>query len=130
MSDRLGLTVRKEVDFSEWYTEVVQKAELADIRYNVKGFVVFRPWAVQTMNKMFQLFEAELESKGHLPTLFPALIPESNFELESEHVKGFLPEVFWVTEAGGTGGKLDERLALRPTSETAMYKMYSLWIRS
>ncbi len=130
MSDRLGLTVRKGVDFSEWYTQVVQKAELADIRYNVKGFVVFRPWAVQTMNKMFQLFEAELESKGHLPTLFPALIPESNFQLESEHVKGFLPEVFWVTEAGGTGEKLDERLALRPTSETAMYKMYSLWIRS
>ncbi|MEM2094625.1 MAG: proline--tRNA ligase, partial [Candidatus Bathyarchaeia archaeon] len=68
--------------------------------------------------------------KGHLPTLFPALIPESNFRLESEHVKGFLPEVFWVTEAGAKSERLEERLALRPTSETAMYKMYSLWIRS
>jgi len=130
MSDRLGLTVRKGEDFSEWYTQVVQKAELADIRYNVKGFVVFRPWAVQTMNRMFQLLEVELERKGHLPTLFPALIPESNFQLESEHIKGFLPEVFWVTEAGGKSERLEERLALRPTSETAMYKMYSLWVRS
>jgi len=130
MSDRLGLTIKKGEDFSEWYTQVVQKAELADIRYNVKGFVVFRPWAVQTMNRMFQLLEAELERKGHLPALFPALIPESNFQLESEHIKGFLPEVFWVTEAGGSSEKLEERLALRPTSETAMYKMYSLWVRS
>jgi len=103
---------------------------MADIRYNVKGFVVFRPWAVRMMNRMFQLFEKELERKGHQPTLFPALIPESNFQIESEHVEGFLPEVFWVTEAGGTNDRLEEKLALRPTSETAMYKMYSLWIRS
>ncbi len=130
MSDRLGLTVGKGEDFSEWYTQVVQKAELADVRYNVKGFVVFRPWAVQTMNRMFQLLEVELERKGHLPVLFPALIPESNFRLESEHIKGFLPEVFWVTESGGDSERLEERLALRPTSETAMYKMYSLWVRS
>ncbi len=130
MSDRLGLTVGKREDFSEWYTQVVQKAELADIRYNVKGFVVFRPWAVQTMNRMFQLLEVELERKGHLPVLFPALIPESNFQLEAEHIKGFLPEVFWVTESGGDSERLEERLALRPTSETAMYRMYSLWVRS
>jgi prolyl-tRNA synthetase len=59
----------------------------------------------------------------------PSLIPESNFLLEADHVKGFAPEVFWVTEAGSSG-KLSERLALRPTSETALYKMYALWIRS
>lgn len=75
MSDEKGLTVKKSEDFSQWYTQVVQKAELADIRYNVKGFVVFRPWAVQIMNKMFQLLEQELERKGHQPALFPALIP-------------------------------------------------------
>ncbi|MDQ1281143.1 MAG: prolyl-tRNA synthetase [Thermoproteota archaeon] len=130
MSDDKGLTVKKNEDFSQWYTQVVQKAELADIRYNVKGFVVFRPWAVLIMNKMFQLLEQELEKKGHQPALFPALIPESNFKKEAEHVEGFLPEVFWVTEAGGEGEKIDERLALRPTSETAMYQMFALWIRS
>lgn len=129
MSDE-GLTVKKSEDFSEWYTQIVQKAELADIRYNVKGFVVFRPWSVQIMNRMFQLLERELEQKNHQPVLFPALIPESNFKKEAEHVQGFLPEVFWVTEAGGAGEKLEERLALRPTSETAMYQMFSLWIRS
>ena len=130
MSDDKGLTVKKGEDFSQWYTQVVQKAELADIRYNVKGFVVFRPWAVRIMNRMFQLLEQELERKGHQPALFPALIPESNFKRESEHVEGFLPEVFWVTEAGGEGEKIEEKLALRPTSETAMYQMFSLWIRS
>lgn len=122
--------MRKKEDFGEWYTQVVQRAELADIRYNVKGFIVFRPWAVRMMNRMFHLLEKELERRGHFPTLFPALIPESNFRIEAEHVEGFLPEVFWVTEAGGSSEKLEERLALRPTSETAMYKMYSLWIRS
>lgn len=128
MSDQRGLSVRKNDDFGEWYTQVIQRTEMADIRYNVKGLVVFRPWAVRTMNRMFQLLEKELERKGHQPTLFPALIPESNFLMESEHVKGFLPEVFWVTEAGSSNEKLEERLALRPTSETAMYRMYSLWI--
>ncbi len=125
-----GLTIKKGENFSEWYTQVVQKAELADIRYNVKGFIVFRPWSVLSMEKMFDLLEHELQNKGHLPTIFPAVIPESNFKLEAEHVKGFLPEVFWVSDAGSDGKKLEERLALRPTSETAMYKVYSQWIRS
>ncbi|MFW9948424.1 MAG: aminoacyl--tRNA ligase-related protein, partial [Candidatus Odinarchaeota archaeon] len=70
-----------------------------------------------------------MEKNGHFPLTMPSLIPESNFLLEAEHVEGFAPEVFWVTEAGSSG-KLSERLALRPTSETALYKMYSLWIRS
>lgn len=130
MAEQEGITIKKSEDFSEWYTEVCNKAELADIRYNVKGFVVFRPWAVKTMNNMFKLLEDELESKGHLPALFPALIPESNFKKEAEHVEGFLPEVFWVTKVGSGAEKLEEPLAMRPTSETAMYKMYSMWIRS
>ena len=130
MSDDKGLTVKKSEDFSQWYTQIVQKAELADIRYNVKGFVVFRPWSVQIMNRMFRLIEQELERKGHQPVLFPAVISESSFKKEAEHVQGFLPEVFWVTEVGGSGERIEERLALRPTSETAMYQMFALWIRS
>ncbi len=124
-----GITVSKEEDFSAWYTELINKAELADIRYNIKGFVVYREWATLTIRKMYKKTEDLLEKKDHLPLTMPSLIPESNFYLEAQHVKGFAPEVFWVTEAGSSG-KLPERLALRPTSETALYKMYSLWIRS
>ncbi|MEM4165733.1 MAG: proline--tRNA ligase [Candidatus Bilamarchaeaceae archaeon] len=113
-------------NFSEWYNQLIKEAELCDIRYGVKGFVVFLPWAVMTMNKMYEMYEKELQKRGHVPALFPALIPESYFTKESEHVQGFVPEVFWVTAAGNN--PLDERLAMRPTSETAMYTMYSLWI--
>jgi prolyl-tRNA synthetase len=124
-----GITVKKEEDFSAWYTEILTKAELADIRYNVKGFVVYREWATITIKKMYAKYEALLEKNGHLPLTMPSLIPESNFHLEAQHVEGFTPEVFWVTEAGSSG-KLTERLALRPTSETALYKMYPYWIHS
>ena len=124
-----GITVSKDEDFSAWYTELINKAELADIRYNVKGFIVYREWATITINKMYRKYEALLEKNGHLPLTMPSLIPESNFLLEAQHVEGFAPEVFWVTEAGSSG-KFAERLALRPTSETALYKMYPLWIRS
>jgi len=124
-----GITVSKEEDFSGWYTELINKAELADIRYNIKGFVVYREWATITIKKMYAKYEKCMEDKGHMPLTMPSLIPESNFLLEADHVEGFAPEVFWVTEAGSSG-KLAERLALRPTSETALYQMYSLWIRS
>src|SRR3989338_4343947 len=123
-----GITAKKDENFSEWYTQVVQKSELADLRYNVKGFVVFQPWSVLSMEKMFYYFEKCLQQKKHLPYWFPTLIPESNLKKESSHITGFTPEVFWVNEAGNN--KLDERLALRPTSETAFYQMFSLWIRS
>lgn len=124
-----GITVKKEEDFSAWYTEILTKAEIADIRYNVKGFVVYREWATITIKKMYAKYEELLEKNGHLPLTMPSLIPESNFHLEAQHVEGFTPEVFWVTEAGSSG-KLNERLALRPTSETALYKMYPFWIHS
>ncbi len=123
----IGISHSKS-EFSEWFSEVIAKAELSDLRYNVKGFVVFRPWSVLAMEEMYRLLEKELRRKGHLPVWFPAVIPEENFEKEAEHVEGFTPEVFWVTHAGNK--KLEKRLALRPTSETAMYSMYSIWIRS
>ncbi|MEM4634107.1 MAG: proline--tRNA ligase [Candidatus Anstonellaceae archaeon] len=117
----------KKNDFSEWYTEITKEAQLCDLRYNVKGFIVFMPWSVATIKKMYHIYEQELEKTGHKPVLFPALIPESNFHKEAEHVEGFTPQVFWVEKAGGN--VLEERLALRPTSETAMYQMFSLWIQ-
>jgi len=107
---------------------VLTKAELVDVRYGVQGFVVHRPWAMKMIRQIYKMFEEELEKTGHEPVLFPLVIPEEYLEREKEHVEGFKPEVFWVTEAGGE--KLERRLALRPTSETAFYSMYSLWIQS
>lgn len=126
---KVTFKVDKQKDFSRWFTEIIQKAELADLRYNVKGFLVFQPWSVLAMEAMYDFYEAEMQRKGHKPYWYPALIPESNFRRESEHVEGFAPDVFWVTEYGA-GQKLEEKYALRPTSETAMYQMFSIWIRS
>ncbi|MBD3211790.1 MAG: proline--tRNA ligase [Candidatus Lokiarchaeota archaeon] len=125
-----GITVSKEENFSEWYTQILTKADLADIRYNVKGFVVYRPWATISIKRMYRKYEDLLEQNGHLPLVMPSVIPERNFETEADHVEGFAPEVFWVSEVGSEGERLNERLALRPTSETALYPMYSYWIRS
>jgi len=113
---------------SEWYTEIIQKAELADIRYGVKGCIVFQPWSVEAMEKMYDYLEKDLKKRGHKNYWFPTLIPESYFYKEAEHIEGFSPEVFWVEKGGNE--KLEEKLALRPTSETAFYTMFALWIRS
>ncbi len=126
--DVKAMQFKKNENFSEWYSDIVQKAELADLKYNIKGFLVFQPWSVMPMEKMFAHLEKALQRKGHKPYFYPTLIPEGNFKKESSHIKGFTPEVFWVTEAGND--KLSERYALRPTSETAFYQMWSYWIRS
>jgi prolyl-tRNA synthetase len=127
-NSQIKINVKKDEDFSEWFTQLMQKAELADVRYNVKGFPVYRPWAVRSIRKITRMWEAELERLNHEPLIMPLLIPESNFLREADHVKGFTPEVFWVTEGGNT--KFEERLALRPTSETALYDMYGKWLQS
>ena len=121
------MNIDKYANFSDWFNTIITEAQLCDLRYNVKGFVVFRPWAVKSMKLMYAAYEKELEARGHQPALFPALIPQSNFKIEGEHVEGFTPQVFWVDMAGEN--KLEERLAMRPTSETAMYQMYALWIQ-
>jgi prolyl-tRNA synthetase len=120
-----GITVKKSDNFSEWYSQVIEKAEIVDLRLGIKGFIVVRPWGTLTMENMFRLYEAELQSKGHKPTIMPLVIPESNLKKESSHIQGFTPEVFWLkTEKG------EERLALRPTSETLYTPMFKLWVRS
>ena len=119
----------KREDFSNWFTEINKRAELSDLRYGVKGFVVFRHWSVMTMKIMYRIYEEELERHGHQPVIFPALIPSANLVQEADHVEGFTPEVFWVTRAG-KDYTFEEPLALRPTSESAMYPMYKLWLRS
>lgn len=126
--EKVTFNLDKEKNFSDWYTEIVKRAELADLRYNVKGFLVFQPWSVMAMEKMYHFMEKRLQQKNHKPYWYPTVIPEKNFKLESDHVEGFTPQVFWVTQAGED--KFEEKLALRPTSETAFYQMFSLWIRS
>ncbi len=118
----------KDEHFSEWYNTIIYAADLADIRYNVQGFVVHRPWAMRVFKKLYNLFESELEKDDHEPTLFPTVIPEENFVLEKEHAEGFTPELYWITQRGQE--KMTRKLALRPTSETAFYQMYNLWIKS
>ncbi len=123
----LGITVSKQKDFSEWYNEVVLKAQLADFA-SVKGFMVIRPHGYAIWEKIQQCFDNEIKKLGHKNAYFPAVIPDKFFEKEKEHVEGFSPEVFWIERSGDT--KLNEKLALRPTSETIIYDSYSRWIRS
>ncbi len=117
--------ISKRDNFSEWYSEILNKAEVTDLRYGVKGFVVIRPWGARIIDKMYRIYESALRATGHDAAIFPAVIPEGNFKRESSHVEGFAPDVFWLDKVKG-----DDRLALRPTSETAFYEMYNLWIRS
>jgi len=124
----LGMTKKKSADFLEWYYEALQKADVVDTRFKAKGFDVLMPTAMLVMEEMYKLLEGALRETGHMPLAFPVVIPESEFKKEALHIKGFEEEVFWITHAGKR--KLDERLVLRPTSETAMYPLYSLWVRS
>ena len=122
--DNKGITVKKQENFSEWFTQVIEKAEIVDIRNIPKGFMVIRPWGATIIEKMYKYFEEELQKKSHSPTFMPSVIPEENLKKESSHIQGFTPEVFWLKEIN------KEKLALRPTSETLYTPMFKLWIKS
>lgn len=126
MSKDEGLSVKKK-DFSKWYTEIIQKADLADIRFGIQGFIVHKPCGFFIIRKICEFLEEELEKEGHLPFLFPTVVKEDNLKKEKEHA-GFTPNVFWVTQAGSD--KLEEKFALRPTGEAQIYPLYALWFRS
>ncbi|WP_148208670.1 proline--tRNA ligase [Archaeoglobus profundus] len=114
-------------NFSEWYHEVIQQAEIMDIRYPVKGLYVWLPFGFKIRQLVYAKLR-ELLDRDHQEVYFPTLIPEDMLMKESKHIKGFEDEVYWVTHGGLE--PLDVKLALRPTSETAMYPMFKLWIRS
>lgn len=120
--------VKKTEDFNEWYNEIVELADLCDKRYPIKGMNVWRPYGWKLMTFIDQLIREEMIKTNHQELYFPLLIPESSFKKEEEHIEGFGSEVYWVTHAGNN--ELEERWLLRPTSETAMYPIFSLWIRS
>jgi prolyl-tRNA synthetase len=122
-----GITVKKEENFSEWYTQVIQKADLIDYT-GVSGALVLKPNAYAVWERAQEYFNNKIKKDGVKNAYFPLLIPESLLKKEAEHVEGFAPEVAWVTQSGNT--KLKERLAIRPTSEAIIYDSYSKWIRS
>jgi len=122
-----GITVKKNAGFSEWYIQVVLKTGLADYA-PVKGFIVLRPYGYSIWESIRSILDKRFKETGHQNGFLPVLIPESLLAREEKHFEGFNPEVFWVTKAGNN--ELSEKLALRPTSETLAYPMFSKWITS
>ena len=122
-----GITINKKDNFSEWFTELILKSELADYT-DVSGCIVYRPIAYALWEKIKKEADKEFKKIGIQNVYFPTLIPEKLFNKLGEHIEGFAPEVAWVTETGNK--KLKERLGIRPTSEAIMYKSYAKWIRS
>ena len=116
-----------EDDFAQWYTDVVLKAELADYT-DTKGCIAIRPYGYAIWENIQNYADKLFKDVGITNLYMPVLIPESMLEREKDHVEGFAPEVAWVTMGGGE--ELEERLCIRPTSETMMSTMYSKWIKS
>ena len=114
-------------DFAQWYTDIVLKTELADYSAT-KGCIVIRPYGYEIWEKIQEYTDKKFKETGVKNTSFPILIPESLLQKEKDHVEGFAPEVAWVTNAGGQD--LEERLCVRPTSETIISTMYSKWLTS
>jgi prolyl-tRNA synthetase len=117
----------KSEDFSRWYGEIILKTELADYA-PMKGMMVIRPYGYAVWENIQRLMDLRIKASGHSNAYFPLFIPESFLQKEAEHVKGFAPEVAWVTMGGKE--ELEERLAVRPTSEAIIGHMYSKWIKS
>ena len=123
----IGITIKKDDDLSEWYTQVITKAGLVDYS-PVKGFIILKPYGYKIWEIIKESLDRKLQESGHQNGFLPIMIPESLLSKEKEHFKGFTPEVFWVTKAGNT--ELSDKLAVRPTSETLAYHIFSKWIMS
>jgi prolyl-tRNA synthetase len=120
------LTSQNE-DFSKWYNEIVQKADLADYS-PVRGCMVIKPYGYTLWEHIHEQLDRRFKATGHVNAYFPLFIPESFLQKEAEHVEGFSPELAVVTIGGGN--ELEERLIVRPTSETIIGHMYAKWIQS
>ena len=120
------ITARSE-DFSQWYTDVVRLADLMDYT-PVRGCMAIKPYGYAIWELIQSQMDAEFKRTGHENVSMPMLIPESLLLKEADHVEGFAPEVAWVTQGGGE--PLQERLAIRPTSETIFCTMYAKWVQS
>jgi len=119
---------KKQENFSEWYNEIIEKADLIDKRYPIKGMDVWRPYGLSVMRAIDGAIREGMRRTDHQEVEFPLFIPQTEFNKEADQIKGFGGEVYWVTKGGESD--LDIPLVVRPTSETAMYPMFSLWVRS
>lgn len=117
----------KSEDFSRWYVDLIRQAELADYA-PMKGMMIIRPYGYGVWENIQKLLDRRIKASGHVNAYFPVFIPESFLRKEMEHLKGFAPEVAWVTHGGDD--QLEERLAVRPTSEAIIGFMYAKWIKS
>ena len=126
MAEELRITPRGE-DYSRWYTDVVQRADLADYS-PVKGCMVIKPYGYTLWEAIRDGLDRRFKETGHQNAYFPLFIPMSFLQKEAEHVEGFAPELAVVTHGGGK--ELEEPLVVRPTSETIIGHMYAQWIRS
>eukprot|EP00057_Strongylocentrotus_purpuratus_P020733 XP_011675207.1 PREDICTED: bifunctional glutamate/proline--tRNA ligase isoform X2 [Strongylocentrotus purpuratus] len=124
---RLGLEAKKGEDLSEWYSQVITKSEMIEY-YDVSGCYVLRPWSYSIWEKIVAFFDAGIKELGVENTYFPIFVSQAALEREKEHIADFSPEVAWVTRSGQS--ELAEPIAIRPTSETAMYTSYSKWVQS
>uniref|UniRef100_A0A146KQX3 proline--tRNA ligase n=1 Tax=Lygus hesperus TaxID=30085 RepID=A0A146KQX3_LYGHE len=122
-----GITIKKDEDFSAWYTQVVVRSEMIDY-YDVSGCYIIRPWSYSIWECIQEFMDKEFKKINVKNVYFPMLVSKHRLETEVNHLEGFSPEVAWVTRSGDT--ELDQPLAVRPTSETIMYPSFSKWIRS
>jgi len=119
---------RKFENFSAWFDDLLIRAKIADNRFPVKGFIVYMENGAYILERIKNLLEDLLEKTGHKRMLFPLVTTEELFRREAEHIKGFSGEVFVITEGGQRS--TERKLIIRPTSETIIYPMFKLWIRS
>ncbi|XP_010903380.3 bifunctional glutamate/proline--tRNA ligase isoform X1 [Esox lucius] len=124
---RLGLEAKKEDNLSDWYSQVITKAEMIEY-YDVSGCYVLRPWSYSIWESIKEFFDREIKKLGVENCYFPMFVSQAALEKEKSHIADFAPEVAWVTRSGDT--ELAEPIAVRPTSETVMYPAYAKWVQS
>uniref|UniRef100_A0A671YMM7 Bifunctional glutamate/proline--tRNA ligase n=1 Tax=Sparus aurata TaxID=8175 RepID=A0A671YMM7_SPAAU len=124
---RLGLEAKKEENLSDWYSQVITKAEMIEY-YDVSGCYVLRPWSFAIWESIKEFFDREIKKLGVENCYFPMFVSQAALEKEKSHIEDFAPEVAWVTRSGKT--ELAEPIAVRPTSETVMYPAYAKWVQS
>ncbi len=116
-----------EEDFAKWYTDIVLKADLADYT-DTKGCIAIKPYGYAIWENIQKYLDEKIKEVGVKNVYFPVLIPESLLQKEKDHVEGFAPEVAWVTQGGQE--ELEEKLCIRPTSETIFSNLYAKWLKS
>ena len=124
---KFGITAKKQENFHDWYTQLVVRSELVDY-YDIRGLFVMRPTSMFIWSEIRKYFDERISNLGVKECYFPMLVTRKCLEVEKNHLDNFNPELAWVTTCGDK--KLDEPVALRPTSEAIMYPYYSRWIRT